>query len=169
MLQSLKWSAQILEGLWGAALLALVMLTLALPCLGQYTTAVINGTVRDATGAAIPGASVTLQNVETSIERSTVTNETGIYVFVEIQPGNYDVTVEKQGFETSVRTGITLTVNENTTYDFALALGTTRQVVTVKANAAALQTASAELGNVVRFKDGSLFYMPMRWVARHHM
>jgi len=142
-------SSSLWRTLWGFGLLALAWLAFSVPCLGQYTTAVINGTVRDTTAAVIPGANVTLQNVETGVKRSSVSNEAGAYVFVEIEPGTYTLVVQKEGFETSEKKGITLAVNESTTYDFTLAVGATRQVVTVEAAAAALQTASAELGDVL--------------------
>jgi hypothetical protein len=79
-------SSSLWRPLVGLGLLAFAWLASSTLCLGQYTTAVINGTVRDTTGAVIPGATATLQNVETGVKRSTASNEAGTYVFVEIPP-----------------------------------------------------------------------------------
>ncbi|PYU91072.1 MAG: hypothetical protein DMG08_16245, partial [Acidobacteria bacterium] len=56
---------------------------------GQVSTASVNGTVRDSTGAVVPGANVLLRGVETGVERPTITNEVGNYLFLNILPGAY--------------------------------------------------------------------------------
>ena len=63
--------------------------------------ATINGTVRDASGGVIPEASVILHNRGTNLERNAATNRAGFYVFPDIQPGEYDITVSKDGFKTA--------------------------------------------------------------------
>ena len=61
---------------------------------GQVSTASVNGTVRDSTGAVVPGANVLLRGVETGLERPTITNEVGNYLFLNIQPGAYTLEVQ---------------------------------------------------------------------------
>ena len=70
----------------------------------QAETAQITGTVLDATGAAIPKATVTVRNVDTGAIRTTVASDVGNYTVTNIQPGNYEITVTAAGFTTSPRT-----------------------------------------------------------------
>ena len=86
----------------------------------QRAQAAINGTVHDPSGAVIPDASVLLHNNGTHLDRPATTNSVGAYVITDIQPGNYDLRVSKDGFTTSMQTNITLVVNETTTLDFSL-------------------------------------------------
>src|SRR5579885_1978875 len=133
----------------------MVALSPALPtCLrAQVVTATVNGVVRDSSGAVIPGASVTLQNLDTGFRQTTVTNGVGIYVIERIPPGQYSLTVSKPGFKAAVRRPITLTVNQSSTFDFTLTVGSPEQIVTVHAPAVALQTSSSELGTVMNSQE----------------
>jgi outer membrane receptor protein involved in Fe transport len=115
--------------------------------------AAINGTVRDASGAVIPDASVVLHNNGTNLDRPASTNSVGAYVLTDIQPGNYDLRVSKDGFTTSVQSDITLLVNQTATYDFILKTGSVKETVTVQATAAALETSTAELGVAIVRKE----------------
>lgn len=115
----------------------------------QLATAAINGTVQDSSGAVIPQAKVVLRNLATNVEQTTVTNDTGNYVFLNIPPGGYNLSVSKQGFKSALRTHITLVVNQTTSYDFTLSVGTTRQAVTVTGTAVGLQTSTSGLGVAV--------------------
>jgi hypothetical protein len=115
----------------------------------QVSTASINGTVTDPSGALIPGATVTLKNVATNVERSTTTNTAGNYVLVNINPGRYTVTVHKDGFTTASQPEFELQVNQTSTLDFSLHVGSTVESVTVEAAEAGLQTSTSELGAVI--------------------
>ncbi|MFZ0645002.1 MAG: carboxypeptidase-like regulatory domain-containing protein, partial [Candidatus Acidiferrales bacterium] len=137
---SMYWS-------WRSIFLLLVGLSLLLPGIARgQATATINGTVRDASGAVIPEASVILHNRGTNLERNATTNGVGFYVFPDIQPGEYDITVTKDGFKTAVRSDVPLVVNQTSAIDFTLDTGTVNQKVTVEANAVALETSTSELG-----------------------
>src|SRR5437016_3247064 len=70
----------------------------------------IRGTVTDATGAVIPGAAVTILNVETGVAKSLITNQAGLYDAVSILPGRYRITFNKEGFDKLVRDGVNLGV-----------------------------------------------------------
>src|SRR2546428_1638017 len=72
--------------------------------------ATLNGTITDATAAAIPGAKVTATNHDTGLSRTTTTNEAGQYTFPTLPVGTYDLSAENEGFKVSKRTGIVLTV-----------------------------------------------------------
>src|SRR5947199_4641716 len=92
----------------------------AIPALAQ--NAALVGTVRDAQQALIPGAMVTLQNVDTSIELTTMTNELGNYEFPTVRPGNYSVRVELSGFRRFVE-NVTLAVNQRGRVDVSVPCG----------------------------------------------
>src|ERR1700758_3707973 len=115
--------------------------------------AAINGTVRDTSGAIIPDASVVLHNNGTNLDRPVTTNSVGAYVVTDIQPGNYDLRVSKDGFTTSVQSDITLLVNQTATYDFTLKTGSVKETVTVQATAAALETSTSELGVAISRRE----------------
>jgi hypothetical protein len=115
----------------------------------QLGTATVNGTVQDTSGAVIPGVEVVLQNVDTGVKTVATSNDAGVYVFVHILPGRYTIAASKAGFATAKEENIVLEVNEATTYDLTMQLGTQKQEVTVQATVAALQTSNAALGSVV--------------------
>jgi hypothetical protein len=116
----------------------------------QYgATGTILGHIRDASGAAIPGAKVTLRNDQTGITRVFTTTGTGDYLFVNQMPDTYDVTVEKAGFKKAATTGLILQVEQTLRQDLTLQVGSTKQQVTVSASAPMLQTDNTTIGEVV--------------------
>src|SRR5262244_1837297 len=98
----------------------------------QIATATLNGTVTDPSGAVIPGAAVSLKNVATNVERTTTTNNAGHYVLVNINPGRYTLTVHKDGFSTVSQPEFALEVNQASTVDFSLHVGSAVESVTVE-------------------------------------
>jgi hypothetical protein len=115
-------------------------------------TATLNGVVRDSSGAVIPQAAVTLQNTDTGTERASLTNDSGLYVFVSVHPGEYTLKVTKEGFTTATQ-GLHVLVNQASTLDFILRVGSTQQSVTVEASAVNLETGNATLGSVIESKQ----------------
>src|SRR5579883_3039209 len=113
------------------------------------STAAINGTVRDTSGAVIPGATLTLENLATGVKRSVTTNNVGVYAIPDVSPGKYTLTVRKAGFVAQSEVGFTLFVNQTVTFDFTLAVGSTAQQVTVQGTAAHLEASTAELGTAI--------------------
>ena len=118
----------------------------------QRSAASINGTVKDATGAVVPQATVVLTNTATTVTQTAVTNGTGDYVVLNILPGRYTLKASKEGFQTVTEPEFTLEVNQTTTFDFTLPVGVTTQMVKVEAAAAEIETSTAELGTVVNQK-----------------
>src|SRR6266571_6366593 len=109
----------------------------------QLTTGTISGTVTDSTGAVVPGVNVTLKSVEKGINRTVKTDEGGRYRAPELALGSYEITAEAPGFETVVRSGITLTVGREAVVDFTLQVGTITDKITVTGEAPLVQTANA--------------------------
>ena len=135
-------------------LIALVMagwvLTWASQPLWADVTGTILGNVTDPTGAAVPGAHVTLQNSLTGLIRSTVSDSTGGYEFLAVPIGaGYSVSVEAGGFEKITQSGITLLVNQRYRADCQLRVGAVSQSVNVSAEAAQVETSNTQLGDVI--------------------
>jgi hypothetical protein len=115
----------------------------------QSTTASMLGIVRDASGAVVPGAEVTVTNTGTSFTRTMSTDGEGGYLFTNLPIGSYELKATMNGFQTFVQTGITLVVNQNARVDVALSLGTPSQTVEVNAQITSVDTHSAVMGELV--------------------
>ena len=120
-----------------------------MPARAQVSTASITGTIRDATGSAVPEAVIILRNPSTGVDRSTSSNTAGNYAFLSVSPGAYTLSSEKTGFASSSIQPFTLAVNQTATFDFTLTVGAVQQSVTVQAVGAAVEASTAELGSVV--------------------
>ena len=112
----------------------------------------IQGSVRDSSEAVIPGATVTLLNINTGISVVRKTNETGHYIFDLVEPGTYSVTVETPGFAKSVRENVPLAARGDITVDATLQTGDVREVVTVAAEASQVQFNTSKLETTVDMK-----------------
>ncbi len=126
-----------------------------LPCtLFGQDTASITGTVTDPTGAAIPGAQVTLANPEHGINRATTSNATGDYLFAALPIGSYNLTVTATGFKKFEAAGIILRVAQKARVDVAMQVGAAKEEVTVEGtNVAQVETQSSDLGGTVTGKE----------------
>jgi hypothetical protein len=116
----------------------------------QIDTGSIVGVVRDQSGAAIPGATVTLKNTATGVSRVLTTNEEGEYLFAAIIPGVYTVQASAPNFESAIRSNIEINVQSRPAIDFSLKVGQTSQVVEVTSQTPVLQTETSDLGGVVQ-------------------
>jgi carboxypeptidase family protein/TonB-dependent receptor-like protein len=131
---------------WGTIVLSLVF---SVGLRAQVTTGTILGVVTDSTGAVVPGASLNLKNVETGISRTATSDNTGRYRAAQLALGSYEVTVEASGFQTAVRSGITLTVGREATVDFALQVGAVSERITVSGEAPLIETTNSTVSNLV--------------------
>ena len=109
----------------------------------------LNGTVSDASGAAVPAARVTVTNPDTGFTRSTTSNESGLYTIVRLPVGRYDLVVDKAGFSTARSTGITLQVGGVATIDVPLQVGNAQQEVTVSGEAPIVETTRSQTSTTV--------------------
>lgn len=117
------------------------------------------GTVKDAQGASVPGATVTVVNKETNLTRDTVTNAEGGFTITNVLPGPYDVKVSLTGFREGVRTNVPVTIGEIARVDMALEVGALTETVTVASEAQLLQTDKADVHT--ELKSGELTSMPL--------
>jgi hypothetical protein len=101
----------------------------------QITTGVIEGTVKDATGALVPGAEIEARNIDTNFTRRLTTGEDGRFAFLQLAPGRYTVTITKQGFATHVQENLTLTVGQAITLAPVMKVSDVAETVTVTGSA----------------------------------
>ena len=116
-------------------------------------TASISGRVEDASHAAVSGATVTVKSLETGITRVTATDETGGYRASSLPLGAQEVKVEKPGFKTDVRQGVSLRIGQEATVDFRLEVGEVLQQVNVVEQAPIVNTTTAANAGVVGERD----------------
>lgn len=130
--------------------LALFLIALAPAPLGaQAVTGSLLGLVTDSSGGAVPGAKVTVTEMNTGISRSMQTNESGNYIFPALEPGTYRVTVEHTGFRTAIKEGVVLLVNTTVRADLTLQPGVVSEAITVAAEVPILQTDRADIGRKI--------------------
>ena len=109
----------------------------------------ISGTVRDASGAAVPGAAVTATQADTGLTRTTETDASGSYLLPSLPIGPYRIEVKKQGFTTYIQSGIVLQVATAPTIDSVLKVGAVSESIQVEAAATMVETHSTGVGQVV--------------------
>ena len=128
---------------------------LSLPMAAQHTSAGVDGTVTDATGSVLPDAAVVLTNVDTNVSAHATTNKSGYFAFVNVNPGQYKMTITKQGFKSVVLPPFQLVVDQTFTTNQAMQVGAVNETVTVDASSEGvmLQKSSSELGNVIEAKE----------------
>lgn len=116
------------------------------------TTSELNGTVTDASGAVVPGASVSSVHLETGVERQTQTNASGHYSIPFLQPGSYRVNIQRAGFRPVTRTGLRLEVNQVMRLDVKLDLGAVAEAIEVTGSATLVESGTSSIGQVIESK-----------------
>jgi len=127
--------------------------------LAQTSFGSINGTVTDATKGVIPGAAVTLTNVGTNIKMEAVSNDSGFFRIVNVRPGSYTLAIGLVGFKTATLPVFEVGVNEAVTKNVTLQVGDVSETVEIVGGTELIQSASAELGNVI--KEGVIKDLPL--------
>jgi hypothetical protein len=115
----------------------------------QTETATISGLITDETGAVVPGAEVKLQSVERGAVRTTTTNNAGIYVFPSVQPGQYQIRVDKAGFKQVDFLGLIVNVQDHIEQNFRMQIGSVSESVTVSASDLHINTQDATVSTVI--------------------
>src|ERR1700761_9176742 len=129
---------------------AMLVLLVAPACFAQLAT--IEGGVHDSSNAALPRAQITLKNVATGVAATSATNGTGFYSVSGLIPGEYSVEVKAQGFESTLRKGVTLDVSQVARVDFTLAPGSVTETVQVSSSATPLNVDNSTVGQVISNK-----------------
>jgi hypothetical protein len=131
---------------------ALLPIALAISpwAVAQDITGSISGSVLDATGAAVPGAKVTVTNTDrNAVLRTSTTDTSGNYVATFLDAGHYSITVEAKGFKKTTQSGVTLSATDKLSLNFKLEVGDLQQQVTVEAAPIQVNLGSAEQATVV--------------------
>jgi len=126
-----------------------MLLILALSAQAQDFRASLSGQVTDASGAAMPGATITARNVATNAVYKTESGPDGEYALRNLDPGGYTITVEKTGFRKLAREGVTLQVSAQATLNLVVEIGDVAEAMTVREDVAQLQTENAARGLVI--------------------
>lgn len=128
----------------------LAVFLLAPTAFAQFDTATVLGTVTDAAGSAIPGATITLKNSATGVTATAQTDENGNYQFFNVKIGQYQVAAEAQGFSRGLAENIQVTVNARQRVDLALKAGAVTETVNISADAAQLlETETSVRGQII--------------------
>ncbi len=141
------------------AFLVLCLASFVFPLSAQEGTAALNGRITDPGGLAIDGAKIQAVNVNTNASYASESNEVGLYTFPTLPPGTYRISVQKQGFEQIVKPGVELHVSDVIAINFALAVGSVTQSVTVEAGAPLVETTASSLGSLVN--DQKITELPL--------
>jgi hypothetical protein len=115
----------------------------------QITNATIIGTVKDSTGAVIPGAQVVVKSLSTAIEWRVTSGSGGEFTVSNLPPGHYSITYSKEGFQSSVISDVELLVAQRAAFEAQLEIGSANESITVSTVAPILETSSSEVGQVV--------------------
>ncbi len=140
---------RVLMSIFGAIAMAIVLVANAA---AQTSTARMSGVITDATGGVLPGVQVQVNNVQTGATRSIVTNDRGRYVAAELPPGSYELTATMNGFDTLLRSGMTLTVGDDVAVNLTMQVGSVSTQVTVTGEAPLVNTTSSGVSGVVEEK-----------------
>jgi Carboxypeptidase regulatory-like domain/TonB-dependent Receptor Plug Domain/TonB dependent receptor len=117
--------------------------------LAQFETASVLGTVRDASGAVLPGASVTLANTATGVALTRTTDDKGTYEFFTVRPGTYNVTAELAGFASATAPGVKVSIGARQRVDLVQSPGQVSETVEVTSEVSVLETDSSQRGQVI--------------------
>ncbi len=115
--------------------------------------AAVTGTVTDPSGAAIAGANVTALNVDTGVASPTTTNQSGVFAYPSLPPGNYSFSSQHAGFSKETLNNVVLELGAELTVNMGLQLGQASQTIEVEATASAVNTSSATVGDTVTGKQ----------------
>ncbi len=126
-----------------------ILVSIVPSTLAQLPTGTILGIVKDSSGAAAPGATVTIRNTDTGQSRTASTGEDGAYRVPALAVGHYEVKAEHSGFKSETETNVTLDVSQELVVNFTLEVGTSQQQIVVSAEAPLINTSSSSLGGLV--------------------
>jgi hypothetical protein len=134
-----------------AACVVALLLGMAGALRAQIVNSSVDGVVQDRSGAIVPDAQLTLTNLSTGIERTTLSNADGRYSFPSVPVGTYSLKVSKAGFESYLMSHFTVVVSQRVTTNVVLSVGAVSDSVTVEAGGltALLEPSSNELGTLI--------------------
>src|SRR5262249_29780041 len=130
-----------------AVLLAIVILS-ASQGYAQVSTGTISGVVQDASGSVVPGAAITVRNVDTGTIRLLTSDAGGRYIAPDLSLGNYEVQGQHSGFQTEIRSGITLTVGRQEVVNLSLKVGQPSEKITITEAAPLVESTTSAMSSL---------------------
>lgn len=152
-LRSLLLLGRQLRGHLRLLVIALLFCSCLCPAWGQFDTASVLGSIKDPNGAAVPSASVTLNNLAKGISSTRTTDANGDYEFSNVLPGEYSLTASASGFQTSQTEHFTVTVGARQRVGLILKLGGDTETVTVSGAASLLETDTSDRGETIQSRE----------------
>src|SRR5439155_23913988 len=144
-----EWGKSMKGPICVSVLLGLVLSAVTCTAAWAQSTAQINGSVKDASGAVLPGVEVMATQTETGLTRSVVSNETGSFTIANLPVGPYRLEASLPGFRTYAQTGIVLQVGSNPVMSIVLEVGQVSETVEVQADADLVETRNTGVGTVI--------------------
>jgi hypothetical protein len=132
-----------------AGMVVFACMVFAIGSWAQTISGTLSGTVRDPSGAVLPGVTIEVKNANTGATRSLITDERGYYTAANISPGDYEVTAGLPGFQTEVRRGFSVNVGQTSVIDFTLKVGAISEKIEVTAEAPLVETSNAVVTGLV--------------------
>jgi hypothetical protein len=152
--------AQMQKHVCAMVLLVCSLIFYRTPAFGQMNTGELGGTVRDASGGFVPGATVVAEQTATGLKYTSVSNGSGEYLFGQLPIGVYKLTASAQGFKQSVLSNIEVHIGDQLRHEFSLEVGQQSEVVVVEASGAEVQLESAEIKDVIQHDQ--VMALPLR-------
>src|ERR1700729_4332292 len=131
----------------------LAFLLFSVAALAQTTAGRVLGTLTDQSGAAVPGATVSITDAQRGIARTVTTDDSGVYAVPDLQPGTYKIHVEAKGFKAAERPNVEIEVASDVRADFALQPGQITEIVTISEEVPLVNTSSSTLGGTLSNKE----------------
>jgi hypothetical protein len=135
--------------LWRSIAVALTLATVCLCAYAANVNARISGAVTDAQDAVIPGAQITVTNIETGVQYKTVSGRDGSYLFAQLPIGTYSISASMKDFKTFIGTGIVLNIDQQYVQPIRLSVGAQTEVVQVTESAVQVDTTDMQFSNIV--------------------
>jgi hypothetical protein len=136
--------------LYRMVFLAVLFCFVGVPALAQFDSATVLGTIRDASGAALPNANVTIRNLATGISMTVQADAGGDFLFPNVRAGSYRISAELQGFSTAIVEQVIVAVNARQRVDLVMTPGTVTESIVITDAAQLLETDSSVRGQVVQ-------------------
>ncbi len=135
------------------ATISFALLTFAAGAIAQTVTARLEGTVQDSTGAVVPGAAVSVNDVKTQIHNELTSDANGHFVFPALQPGVYDISIQAAGFQREIVKGLELNAAAVVNQNIKLQVGQATESVSVNASEEMVQTTDSQVGRTITMRD----------------
>ena len=142
-------SGELISGITRLCVCAILFLLSAAGAFSQAGRGSISGTVSDPNGALIPGATVVLLNKATGTSQHTVSSDAGLYTFISLNPGEYQVTASQSGFANVVQEKIVVNIDQVTTVNITLKVGAATETVTVTETASLVEPSNSTVGSLI--------------------